>query len=154
MHRTPSRDHESGHPWGCCESPLRASPHSRRMIPHTVSHRKVGAQRNYGRSRPSRRRTKRSNDVSPADATEVVTTLLDMPREVLAGLAARVLAALGSVALGLLKVALWVVIAAGVALFGALFLVGGFVAGRWTLQRMTGIADDTAAGQATELQDQ
>ena len=110
--------------------------------------------RNYGRSRPSRRRTKRSNDVSPADATEVVTTLLDMPREVLAGLAAGVLAALGSVALALLKVALWVVIAAGVALFGALFLVGGFVAGRWTLQRMTGIADDTAAGQATELQDQ
>ena len=77
---------------------------------------------------------------------------MDMPREVLAGLAAGVLAALGSVALALLKVALWAVIVAGVALFGALFLVGGFVVGQWTLQRMTGTADDTAAGHPEDSQ--
>ncbi len=69
---------------------------------------------------------------------------MDMPREVLAGLAAGVLAALSSVALALLKVALWLVIVAGVALFGALFLVGVFVGGRWTLQRITSTTDDSA----------
>ena len=99
--------------------------------------------------RRSKSRSKRSNEVRPADAAEFVTTLMDMRREVLAGLAAGVLATLGSVALALLKVALWVVIVAGVALFGVLFIVGVFVVGRWTLLRMTG-TDDSAAGQATE----
>ena len=132
--------------------------YSRSRQRHRRNHRRRPYRnRNFSRSRPPRRRTKsrseRSNEVRPADAAEFVTTLMDMPREVLAGLAAGVLATLGSIALALLKVALWVVIVVGVALFGALFLVGGFVVGRWTLQRMTG-TDDSAAGYSAELQDQ
>ena len=97
--------------------------YSRSRQRHRQNHRRRPYRnRNFSRSRPPRRRTKsrskRSNDVSPADAAEVVTTLMDTPKEVLAGLAAGILAALGSVALALLKVALWVVIVAGVALFG------------------------------------
>lgn len=142
-----SRSYNRRRPYRSRSRGRRYNKRSRRS--YSRSHRRRPYRnRSYNRSHPSRRRTKRrskrSNDVSPADAAEFVTTLLGMPKEVLAGLAAGVLAALGSIALSLLKVALWVVIVAGVALFGVLFLVGGFMVGRWTLQRMTGTTDDAA----------
>lgn len=93
--------------------------------------------RNYNRYRPSRRHSKRSSGTSPADAAEVVTTLLDMPKEVLAALAAGVLATVGSVALALLKVALWVVIVVGVVLFIVLSVVGSFQIGQWAAHRFS-----------------
>lgn len=140
--------------------PYRRRPRRRRYYKssrrrHSQSRRRRPyRKRNYSYSRPPRRRTKsrsrRSNDISPADAAEFVTTLLGMPKEVLAGLAAGVLAALGSVALALLKVALWVVIVAGIALFGVLFIVGGFLVGRWTLQRMMGSAAEPAVEHTHE----
>ena len=68
-----------------------------------------------------------------------------MPKEVLAGLAAGVLATVGSVALALLKVALWVVIVVGVVLFAAGFVAlavtTGIVTARWAYRRATGGAE-------------
>ena len=68
-------------------------------------------------------------------------SLLDMPKEVVAVLAAGVLAAFGSVALALLKAALWVVVVVGVVLFAAglvaLATVGGVMTARWAFRRVT-----------------
>ena len=97
--------------------------------------------RNY--SRPHHRTKSRS-----ADAADLVTSLLDMPKEVLAALAAGFVAALGSIALALLKVALWVVIVVGVVLFAVglvvLLAVGGAMTARWALRRAAATAETPA----------
>ena len=96
--------------------------------------------RDYSRSHHrTKSRSKRSTGAWPTDAADFVTSLLDTPKEVLAALAAGVVAALGSIALALLKVALWVVIVVGVLLFAVglvvLSAVGGAMTARWALRR-------------------
>ena len=72
---------------------------------------------------------------------------LGLPKEVLAAFGAGLLAALGSTALALLKVALWAVIGVGVALFTValimLLAVGGTMTARWTFRR---------AGRSAEIE--
>ena len=71
-----------------------------------------------------------------------------MPKEVLAALGAGLLAALGSAALALMKVALWAVIGVGVALFTValivLLAVGGTMTARWAFRRANGTTEIAA----------
>ena len=118
---------------------------SRRRRNYTRPHGK----RNYNRSRGrTKTRSKRSTRGSPADAADFVTNLLDTPKEVLAALAAGFVAALGSIALSLLKVTLWVVIVVGVVLFAVglvvLLAVGGAMTARWALRRAAATAENPA----------
>ena len=110
---------------------------------------KSRSRRNYNRSRGrTKTRSKRSTGARPADAADLVTSLLDTPKEVLAALAAGFVAALGSIALALLKVTLWVVIVVGVVLFAVglvvLLAVGGAMTARWALRRAAATAEHPA----------
>ena len=105
--------------------------------------------RNYNRPRGrTKTRSKRSTGAWPADAADWVASLLDTPKEVLAALAAGFVAALGSIALALLKVALWVVIVVGVVLFAVglvvLLAVGGAMTARWALRRAAATTETPA----------
>ena len=118
---------------------------SRKRRNYTRPHGKSNYNRSRGRTKTS---SKRSTGASPADAADFVTNLLDTPKEVLAALAAGFVAALGSIALALLKVTLWVVIVMGVVLFAVglvvLLAVGGAMTARWALRRAAATAENPA----------